>query len=142
PHAHASWGSWRGDEHFVRLNVYPRGTRDVTHAVLGFMVDDLGLIHERLLRAGVEVVSVPEEKPWGRTASFRDPDGNEVGLTELRHRLPGSAGDLSPSGEWSDGPLYVFRKGQIARYPARVKVATVRGDVILRQPIPDIDGPI
>ena len=95
PHAHASWGSWRGDEHFVRLNVYPRGTRDVTHAVLGFMVDDLGLIHERLLRAGVEVVSVPEEKPWGRTASFRDPDGNEVGLTELRHRLPGSAGDLS-----------------------------------------------
>jgi predicted enzyme related to lactoylglutathione lyase len=83
PHAHASWGSWRDDEHFVRLNVYPRGTREATYTVLGFMVSDLGVTHERLVRAGVEVLAPPEQEPWGRTARYRDPDGNEVGLTEL-----------------------------------------------------------
>ena len=83
PHAHASWGSWRGDEHFVRLNIYPRGAREATYTVLGFMVNDLGVTHERLLRAAVEVVALPKQEPWGRTASYRDPDGNEVGLTEL-----------------------------------------------------------
>jgi predicted enzyme related to lactoylglutathione lyase len=47
------------------------------------MVSDLGVTHERLVRAAVEVVAPPEQKPWGRTARYRDPDGNEVGLTEL-----------------------------------------------------------
>jgi predicted enzyme related to lactoylglutathione lyase len=84
PHAHASWGSWRVDQHFVRLNIYPRGVRQATYTVLGFLVNDLGTMHERLLRAGVEVLLAPEQKTWGRTASYRDPDGNEVGLTELR----------------------------------------------------------
>ncbi len=83
PHAHASWGSWRGDEHFVRLNIYPRGARAATCTVLGFVVRDLAVTHERLLGAAVEVVAAPAQKPWGRTASYRDPDGNEVGLTEL-----------------------------------------------------------
>jgi len=82
-HAHASWGSWRGDEHFVRLNIYPRGAREATYTVLGFLVKDLAAMHEWLTRAGVEVVVPPEQKTWGRTASYRDPDGNEVGLTEL-----------------------------------------------------------
>jgi predicted enzyme related to lactoylglutathione lyase len=83
PHAHASWGSWRGDEQFVRLNIYPRGAGAATCTVLGFMVKDLAVTHERLLRATVEVVAAPAQKPWGRTASYRDPDGNEVGLTQL-----------------------------------------------------------
>lgn len=83
PHVHASWGSWRSDEHFVRLNIYPRGAREATYTVLGFLVKELGAVHERLVRAGVEVVLGPEQKTWGRTASYRDPDGNEVGLTEL-----------------------------------------------------------
>lgn len=86
PHAHASWGSWRQDERFVRLNLYPCGDREPTYAVLGFVVGDLDAAHERLVRAGVEVVTRPETKPWGRTAVYRDPDGNEVALTELAQR--------------------------------------------------------
>jgi hypothetical protein len=25
---------------------------------------------------------MPQDQPWGRTASFRDPDGNVVGITQ------------------------------------------------------------
>lgn len=83
PHAHAVWGSWRDGEQFVRLNLYPRSERGLTHAVIGFVVHDLETRHRRLIDAGVALVEGPSNKPWGRTATYLDPDGNEVGLTEL-----------------------------------------------------------
>jgi predicted enzyme related to lactoylglutathione lyase len=82
-HAHASWGSWRESDAFLRLNLYPLGDGAATHSVIGFVVDDLGAVHERLSRAAVEVRQLPTQKSWGRTATYVDPDGNEVLLTEV-----------------------------------------------------------
>jgi predicted enzyme related to lactoylglutathione lyase len=86
PHAHASWGSWRDGEQFVRLNIYPRGERAPTRAVIGFVVRDLQAVHRRLIDAGTVCIQGPSDKPWGITAAYLDPDGNEIGLTQLRPR--------------------------------------------------------
>jgi len=32
--------------------------------------------------AGADVESMPRDEPWGRTARYRDPDGNVVALTQ------------------------------------------------------------
>ncbi len=82
-HAHASWGSWREGDAFLRLNLYPIREGAPTHSVIGFVVDDLDAVHERLLRAVVEVREPPTRKSWGRSATYADPDGNEVSLTEV-----------------------------------------------------------
>jgi predicted enzyme related to lactoylglutathione lyase len=49
---------------------------------IGFYVEDLNGVHERLRAAGVAVIHEPRAEPWGATARYRDPDGNIVGLTE------------------------------------------------------------
>lgn len=43
----------------------------------------------RELRAAGVAVADPERMPWGRTTSFKDPDGNGIGLLE-----PSAFGDL------------------------------------------------
>ena len=55
---------------------------------VSFYVDDLDLAHRQATAAGAEVASMPQDQPWGRTASYRDPDGNVVGITQR----PGLAG--------------------------------------------------
>jgi predicted enzyme related to lactoylglutathione lyase len=83
PHAHATWGEWSGAEPtLLMLNIYPaRG--ETTRSELGFAVPDLDAAHERLRAAGTTVVRGPVTKPWGRSAAYRDPDGNTVSLTEV-----------------------------------------------------------
>ena len=56
----------------------------ITTSRIGFAVGDLAATHARLVEAHVEVVRAPEDRPWGRTAAYRDPDGNTVSLTEAR----------------------------------------------------------
>ena len=51
---------------------------------LGFAVDDIDAAHERAVAAGATVVEPPRQQPWGRSARYRDPDGNQVELTDLR----------------------------------------------------------
>ncbi len=87
-HAHATWGSWaHGAEGFLLFNLCPAEAGEVTHASVGFMVDDLDAAHARLERAGAAVVRPPETRPWGRTAVYRDPDGNTISLMQQ----PGTA---------------------------------------------------
>jgi lactoylglutathione lyase len=77
--------SWR-DGAFLHFALYQsKGavTRDVQ---IGFPVDDLTTAHKRLKEAGVPVVHEPREEPWGKTARYRDPDGNSVSLTERANR--------------------------------------------------------
>jgi predicted enzyme related to lactoylglutathione lyase len=82
PHVHAAWGEWRpNDPSLLMLNIYPV-TELMTVSRIGFVVDDLTATHARLADAHVEVVRAPEDRPWGRTAAYRDPDGNTVFLTE------------------------------------------------------------
>ena len=82
-HAHASWGSWEaGADDFLLLSLYPATPGDATVVSIGFVVDDLDGAHRALSAAGVEVVSAPADRPWGRSATYRDPDGNRIGLTQ------------------------------------------------------------
>jgi predicted enzyme related to lactoylglutathione lyase len=46
--------------------------------------DDCRASYEELTARGVEFVETPEERPYGIDASFRDPSGNNIRLTEVR----------------------------------------------------------
>jgi predicted enzyme related to lactoylglutathione lyase len=46
--------------------------------------DDCRAAYEELTGRGVEFVDVPEERPYGIDASFRDPSGNHIRLTQLQ----------------------------------------------------------
>jgi predicted enzyme related to lactoylglutathione lyase len=46
--------------------------------------DDCRASYEELKERGVEFVDEPEERPYGIDASFRDPSGNHLRLTEVR----------------------------------------------------------
>lgn len=74
--------SWR--DSFLHLALYKsKGvvTRDVQ---IGFPVVGLDAMHAKLVASGVPVDVEPRDEPWGRTARYRDPDGNSVSLTEQR----------------------------------------------------------
>ena len=78
--------SWTDGEylHFALFRAVPGAeTRSVE---LAFYVDDLDLAHAQATAAGAEVASMPQDQPWGRTATYRDPDGNVVGLTQRPKR--------------------------------------------------------
>lgn len=83
PHAHATWGEWSGAEpSLLMLNIYPAPDAGATTSHIGFVVEDLDAVHERLRAAGTAVVRAPHDLPWGRAATYRDPDGNSVSLTQ------------------------------------------------------------
>jgi catechol 2,3-dioxygenase-like lactoylglutathione lyase family enzyme len=46
--------------------------------------DDCRAAYEELTGRGVEFVDPPEERPYGIDASFRDPSGNHIRLTQLQ----------------------------------------------------------
>jgi lactoylglutathione lyase len=74
--------SWR--DSFLHFALYKsKGvvTRDVQ---LGFPTGDLDAMHAALVEAGVIIDMAPRDEPWGRTARYRDPDGNSVSLTQER----------------------------------------------------------
>ena len=45
--------------------------------------DDCHAAYEELTARGVEFVDTPEERPYGIDASFRDPSGNHIRLTQV-----------------------------------------------------------
>jgi len=45
--------------------------------------DDCRAAYEELMARGVEFVETPEERPYGIDASFRDPSGNNIRLTQV-----------------------------------------------------------
>ncbi len=82
-HVHATWGKWSaGSDDFLMLNIYPVSGSAPATASLGFATDDLDALHERLAASGVEVVHGPDTRPWGRMATYRDPDGNLVAVSQ------------------------------------------------------------
>jgi predicted enzyme related to lactoylglutathione lyase len=46
--------------------------------------DDCHASYEELRARGLEFVDTPEERPYGIDASFRDPSGNHIRLTQVR----------------------------------------------------------
>ena len=78
-HAAISWT----EPGFMHLALYEAGDRGVTtRAQLGLRVDDLDAAHEQAAATGIEVVHGPIPQPWGRSARYRDPDGNVIELTQ------------------------------------------------------------
>lgn len=65
-----------------------------------FEVDDLEAAHARAVAAGAEVVREPHGDASGRTAAYRDPDGNLVTLTQ-RERAARVAGVDMAGGGWA-----------------------------------------
>lgn len=71
--------SWR-EGAYLHFALFPGGTTQGAHA--SFFVDDVEAAHARAVAAGAHVVQEPRDEPWGRTAAYRDPDGNLVALTQ------------------------------------------------------------
>ena len=84
-HAHGTWGEWGERGEFLMVNLYPAVEGEITRARVGFVVDELEPVHARLLSAGARVITAPERRPWGASATYEDPDGNTVSLSERPH---------------------------------------------------------
>ena len=80
-HAALSWHD--SFFHFALYKSKGVVTRDVQ---IGFPVGDLDAMHATLVAAGVPVDVAPRDEPWGKTARYRDPDGNSVSLTQADRR--------------------------------------------------------
>jgi predicted enzyme related to lactoylglutathione lyase len=77
-HAATSWS----DPH-LHFALYASKDGSVTSgAQIGFRVADLDAAHARAVAAGAEVVHAPKPQPWGRSARYRDPDGNVIEVTQ------------------------------------------------------------
>ncbi len=76
PHFECSWNN-----PYLHFAIFPSTNEQPK---LSFAVDDLDAAHARAVAVGAVVVSEPKEEPWGRSAEYRDPDGNIVSLVELQ----------------------------------------------------------
>jgi predicted enzyme related to lactoylglutathione lyase len=85
-HFEAYWGDWGPDStdpfFFFAIQPLAAGAPPTTGVEIGFDVPDLDAAHARVTAAGVTVVEAPVAKGWGRAASYLDPQGNTVQLSE------------------------------------------------------------
>jgi lactoylglutathione lyase len=87
-----SYGELRGgiafaaNWHVARHLRIPFRENDLSAEPAGFgldvAVDDVDAAFERALEAGAQAVWQPQDKPWGRSAMFRDPNGVPVQVFE------------------------------------------------------------
>jgi predicted enzyme related to lactoylglutathione lyase len=78
-HAALSWTEGA----FIHFALYEsRGGGRTTGAQIAFAVEDIEAAHARAVGAGADVLHAPRDEPWGRSARYRDPDGNVVELTQ------------------------------------------------------------
>jgi predicted enzyme related to lactoylglutathione lyase len=76
-HGATSW-----PDPFLHFALYASKDGSVTTgAQIGFRVDDLDAAHARAVAAGIDVIHPPKPQPWGRSARYRDPDGNVIEVT-------------------------------------------------------------
>jgi predicted enzyme related to lactoylglutathione lyase len=78
-HAATSWT----DGAFMHFALYASKDGAVTSGTqIAFRVTDLEAAHTRAVAAGAEVIHGPKSQPWGRSARYRDFDGNVIELTQ------------------------------------------------------------
>jgi catechol 2,3-dioxygenase-like lactoylglutathione lyase family enzyme len=74
--------SWTAGE-YIHFALYAsKDGAATTHAQIAFRIDDLEAAHKRVTSVGIEVVHGPKAQPWGRSARYRDYDGNVIELTQ------------------------------------------------------------
>jgi len=63
------------------LELYPAPVDYVDRTALGFEIDELESLYERLASAKLQPGPI-EQNPWGRTFVIRDPDGRRVEMKQ------------------------------------------------------------
>lgn len=76
--------SWH--EPYFHFAIFPTGRKASNKTWLGFAVEDLKAVHRMMIAKGVKVLSAPKREPWGYSADYEDPDGNDVNLTVLNEK--------------------------------------------------------
>ena len=95
PHAEVSWTEGA----YLHFALFPTGDESsMSNTQIGFHVDGVDAAHVRAAAAGANVVYPPRDEPWGRTAAYRDPDGNLVTLTERARALRVAGVDIAQRG--------------------------------------------
>ena len=80
PHFEYSW-----HEPYFHFAIFPlKPNEEPTHVELSFNNSNVADVHSRAVSAGIQVVTPPGPRPWGFSAEYLDPDGNTVGVTELK----------------------------------------------------------
>lgn len=77
-HAATSWT----DGAFLHFALYESKGDRTTGAQVSFSVEDLDAADVQARAAGAVVVHGPRTEPWGRSARYRDHDGNVIELTQ------------------------------------------------------------
>lgn len=90
PHAQISWK----DGAYLRLAFLPATEGITQNAEIGFHVDDIEVVHARAIAAGATVVRELRDG----TATYRDPDGNLVTISQRPHTLRAAGVDLGRGG--------------------------------------------
>jgi predicted RNase H-like nuclease/predicted enzyme related to lactoylglutathione lyase len=90
--------SWHEGAH-LRFVLLPAGSDATTGAHIGLEVDDVEAAHRRATASGARVVHEPRDE-HGDRATYRDPDGNFVTLTQ-RSRPTRVAGVDMATGGWA-----------------------------------------
>jgi len=78
-----------GPEHYASesdgqvFEIYPLSldAQPTTTTRLGFAVQDVDQVYERLMAIGAQHVSAPKQSPWGRRAVLSDFDVHRIELT-------------------------------------------------------------
>lgn len=77
-HAAITWT----DGAFLHFALYESKGERTTGAQVSIRVDDVDRAHRLAVAVGAEVLHEPRTEPWGRSARYRDLDGNVVELTQ------------------------------------------------------------
>lgn len=68
---------------FLHFAIYEAKTEErTTHVQISFEVGDLATAHATAVGAGAVVIHEPRAEEWGRSARYRDFDGNVIDLTQ------------------------------------------------------------
>jgi predicted enzyme related to lactoylglutathione lyase len=67
---------------FLHFALYESKGERTSGAQVSFQVDDIDTAHSAAIGAGAVVLHEPRPEPWGRSARYRDADGNVVELTQ------------------------------------------------------------
>ena len=85
-----TFGAVASGEREIFLCLDGQGGRGEHGAWLSLCVDDVDAVHTSCAREGLDVVSAPEDKPWGvREMHVRHPDGHVLRVSaEATHEHP------------------------------------------------------